>query len=132
MKKSYLLYSATLLTLVISIFATSCSKNKGQFVATNEVPLTKSVATDQRIGKWGSVTGMILPLQSKVKILLNGKNITPPDLYFNRDGSFRIDRIPAGIYTITIIDMSSDKEYIIPDIKISPAIVTDLGIIKLD
>ena len=86
---------------------------------------------------------MILPLRTQVNIAIFNDKLTIKEFYYAKDGQFRIDRIPPGIYTlvITYLRPSDDPvpvvtpfepvEYPITDIKVVPGRVTDIGTIKL-
>ena len=100
MKKFFSLL-VILLASVFAILLVSCSKEKSIMPQ----PPAKALSVDNssmRIGNWGSVTGMILPLKTNVTIQIFNDKFSVKDFYYTKDGSFRLDRIPPGIYAIRI------------------------------
>jgi hypothetical protein len=72
MKRNYFNHSVILLTVILSIFISSCSKEKTAIA----VPASQEAmdASVSRIVRWGSITGLILPLWADVKIVVYNRN----------------------------------------------------------
>jgi hypothetical protein len=134
MKKILFLHPLLFLVIVLSFSLFSCTKQKP------ELPLSTGNATanisSERVGNWGSVTGMILPLRainivSNVSIKIYNRYFSSTDFYYTRDGSFKFDRIPQGVYAVIIVDLATSIEYTIPFVRVRAGNLTNLGVIKL-
>ena len=130
MKKIHFPQFVILLTFIFAAFLVSCSKERAALPPTAS-EATENVSTE-RIANWGSITGMIWPAKTDVKISVDNAYYSIREYYFLKDGSFRVDRIPPGIYTVTIIDFKRSNQYIIPEVKVAVGQVTNMGVIKLD
>ncbi|MDP4264085.1 MAG: hypothetical protein Q8941_16275 [Bacteroidota bacterium] len=139
MKKIFFFHSVILLTFILSILLMSCSKEK-TVLSPPAGAATVTVSAERLITQsWGSITGMILPLGSSVKIGISGTDFSSTEVYYIRDGRFRIDGIPPGIYKISITnlttplisDLTASPEYIIPSVKVGAGTLIDIGMIKL-
>jgi len=140
--KKFIFLPALLLPSFLIFLLVGCSKDKSALSPSNNDAISAE-NTSTRFGNWGFVTGMILPLRAEVSIATFNDKITIKEFYYTKDGQFRVDRIPPGIYTIVItylrpgdnpetgITPNEIAEYTVTDIKVTAGRVTDIGIIKL-
>ncbi|HEY6504311.1 MAG TPA: hypothetical protein VIZ28_10080 [Chitinophagaceae bacterium] len=144
MKKLFFL-PVILLISVLTIMFFSCTKEEiAPLQTTDEAAINNS--SDRVMWKGGSVTGLILPLGSEVGIQVTNDKFSAKEYYYTKDGHFRFDRIPGGIYSVVITYFREPDypvtdfsiagageltEYIIFDIKVGAGKLTDLGIINL-
>ena len=147
MKRNFSLHPATLLTIILSIFLLSCSKENTLFPQPPDESTLSADNSAAKVGNRGSVTGMISPLKTDYKITIFNRNFSSSDFYFSKNGGFRFDMIPADIYTITITYFRSGSgypttavpipaadgmfDYTINGIKVGAGKITDLGVITL-
>src|SRR6185503_12006185 len=139
--KKFIFLPALLLPSFLIFLLVGCSKDKSALSPSNNDALSAENSS-ARFGNWGFVTGVILPLRAEVNIAIFNDKITIKEFYYTKDGQFRVDRIPPGIYTIVItylrpgdnpetgITPNEIAEYTVTDIKVTAGRVTDIGIIK--
>jgi hypothetical protein len=144
MKKNLISLHVIFLTIILGITFSGCSKEKIVIPQTTDEALFIDNST-ARTGNWGSVTGLILPLNKEVAIYVFNSNFSTGNFYYTKDGSFRVDRIPTGIYSVAIryyqtsgfpeSDLPTGPgkmlEYLINDVKVGHGTIIDLGVIKL-
>ncbi|HEY6504316.1 MAG TPA: hypothetical protein VIZ28_10105 [Chitinophagaceae bacterium] len=126
MKKYFFFQPAILLFFILSIILFSCAKEKiVSNPANNEDAVTNSSA--ERVAKWGSVTGIIMPARTEVKIRVYDRYFSSDTYHYTRDGHFRVDRLPAGIYTLEVLNIATLVVVEIPEVKVQWGNVTDIG-----
>lgn len=106
----------------------SCSKEKVlmQPVVDNTAPNGNSA---DRLMRGGSVTGYILPERASVKISVYNRLFTSADYYYTRDGHFRFDGLPEGLYTVRIQNTETLSIVEVPVVKVKRGMITDIGVI---
>lgn len=130
MKKNFFFLPVILLTFILAITLFSCSKeNIVSNPLSNElIPVSNSAG---RISKWGSVTGLVLPGKAAVKIGIYNSDFFSEAFYYTRDGRFRFDGIPAGVYTVVVVDIATSARYEVTDVKVMPGKVTEIRTVAI-
>lgn len=129
MKKNLFFPPVIFLPFILAIILFSCSKDKPALIPSGR-ELTANVDAE-RIGNWGSITGIILPHNAVVKIVLYNSYFSIADFYYTDDGNFRVDNISPGIYTVIIIDSNTSIEYTISGVKVRARSLSNIGVVKL-
>lgn len=125
MKKYFSFHRVILLLSIIAATLFGCSKDKTIMNPVNENNIVSNSA--ERVRRAGSVTGIILPTRIEVKIRIYNRYFSSDSYYYTRDGKFRFDGIPAGLYTMEITQMMTAAVVEIPEVKVQWEMVTDIG-----
>lgn len=129
MKKEILLQPVLLLTVIV-FFLISCSKDE----ISPGNPTNKGIVQDNetRMLNRGSVTGYIWPALYKVSITVHNKDFSSDKYYYGKDGRFRLDRIPPGLYNVTVAKLGTSSTYEISKVYVEAGRVTDVGKIIIE
>jgi hypothetical protein len=121
--------------VVWGILAVSCSKEKVTASSENNSFESNSINLQSKSLRngpisYGGLSGIILPLDAKVEISLNGnENIS---LAIDENGELLKQLIRTGIYTLSIHPLNPEYgDNVINDLQITENSVTDIGVIYL-
>lgn len=125
----------------VIILLLSCSKDRDLTQQPGAIPDNAANAKFIAPPKYtGSLMLMVLTPRSNPAfittspdpvITITNDGFTSKDFYLLKDGYSRIDKVPAGIYTI-FINAYGCAGMTINDVKIANGFVTNLGTIKLE
>ena len=130
MKKFFIFPPAVLLTCLLVTALSGCSKEKIMKGPVSKEP-TADNSSAGRIANRGSVTGLVLPGKTEVKIGIYNQNFSSTEFYYTKDGRFRFDGIPPGVYTVVVVDIATSASYEVTEVKVVPGMVTDIRSITI-
>ncbi len=122
--KKYFFFQPIILLICILLF--SCSKEKVLMQPSADNTLSGRNSADRVIAR-GSVTGYILPERASVKITVYNRDFTSISYYYTKDGRFRFDGLPEGIFTIMVLNTETATTTEIPSVKVKYGMITDIG-----
>ncbi len=100
MKKTF--YVNLLMITLFTGLLISCSKEKITEQDTSFMNASISMKLSDQNDQNGSIAGLIISNSAKYSILLYGKTKTMGPFFINPDGTFKIEKIPAGTYKLVI------------------------------
>jgi hypothetical protein len=144
MKRIPLHPALVLFVISASLFLSSCSKDAVISPAQPD-PTSMQDVSALRLGNWGAVTGTIVPLKGIVRIEITDGNFKSSEFYLTKDGKFRVDNVPPGVYRLIIyyqrqvnvvIDTPVTNPYetfthTVSGIRVSASETTDVGYVFL-
>ena len=154
MKRNFVNQLLIASTFIVSNLVSSCSKDKSELPSANHQTsasnnsFTSSSANNDntsRIGNWGSVTGTVFPRNTVMNITITNSDFTSDQYYFLKDGLFRLDHIPPGMYKLIItyhsgasVNVTSNPtpqdevfEYVVTGVKVAAGMTYEIGNIVL-